>query len=103
MCGEGFVFMCEYVFGGVLVCRYSQMYVFACMLARALVHVYICVECAYVYVYMCMWGATTAAKGEPLYVCTPSHPKPLVTERAREGQRRENRQTESTVQQCGRG
>lgn len=60
---------------------YSQMYVFTCMLACVLVHVY-----------MCMLGAKTVAKGEPLYVCRPSHPKPLPTEGPREGQSREKRQ-----------
>lgn len=85
----------------MLVCIYSQMYVFACVLAHVLVHVYIRVECAYVHVYMYMWGATTVAKGKPLYVCRPSHPKPLPPEGAREGQSREKRQRAGSSSAAG--
>ena len=44
--------LCVCFGGGMLVCMYSQIYVFACMLPHVLLHVYICVECAHVHVYV---------------------------------------------------
>lgn len=66
-CVEGDLYLCM-SFGGLLVCMYSQMYV--------CVHVCLCVSTYVWTVRVCTLVATTVAKGEPLHVCRPRHPKP---------------------------
>ena len=81
--------MCMFWGGGCLCVRsHRSMCLHACF------HMCSCM-CTYVWnvhMYMCMLGAITAAKGEQMYVCRPSHPKPLLTEEARESQSREQGQ-----------
>lgn len=103
-CVEKGLCLCANMFwGDVLVCVYSQIYVFACMLARVLVHVCIYVECAYVRVYLYMLGATTEAKGEPLHVCQPSHPKAILREQGRARAERRGRQRARSGGAAGAG